>query len=482
MSVERRQATRWRDGGGVGIRGRLAVLLIGALMVVLGTAGALLVDRQTADAYDEANIQAATLVRTLSVPCSMALASGELEALDGYVAEVARAETELMRIRVAGMLDHRGRLIARAAPGRGRGGGGSGGSEDSGGSAGPARSLGFRDFLERASSSAQALWQRLRLDDGALVLYVSVPAVSGLRWGTLFASFDLTQLESRLEDSRRTLVAVGLGFTAAVLLALYLGLSWLVVRPLGRLARVAATIEAGDLRARAPASSEDELGRLGRAFNGMASRLQNYTSGLENVVESHSAELESRGRELQELRLRLESAEAALERTETLDRLTGLQTRHRFMERLDAELTRSARSGQPLVVALLDVDHFESVNATRGVLAGDRVLAGVAELVRDELRVSDVAARYAEDELVVLLLDTDSEAAGQAAEKIRLAVAAASWPCQDGRPDERVTVSIGLAGFPQAGNDATTLVEAAKSALRRAKTAGRNRWIDCHAR
>ena len=152
------------------------------------------------------------------------------------------------------------------------------------------------------------------------------------------------------------------------------------------------------------------------------------------------------------------------------------------MERLDAELTRSARSGQPLVVALLDVDHFESVNATRGVLAGDRVLAGVAELVRDELRVSDVAARYAEDELVVLLLDTDSEAAGQAAEKIRLAVAAASWPCQDGRPDERVTVSIGLAGFPQAGNDATTLVEAAKSALRRAKTAGRNRWIDCHAR
>jgi diguanylate cyclase (GGDEF)-like protein len=116
----------------------------------------------------------------------------------------------------------------------------------------------------------------------------------------------------------------------------------------------------------------------------------------------------------------------------------------------------------------MDVDHFKKFNDSCGHLAGDRVLAGVADVLREVTREIDTASRYGGEEFVVVLPETDLDAAVEIAERIRGSLAARIF---EGR---RVTLSVGAAEFPTHGEDAHTLIEAADAALYRAKDGGRN--------
>ncbi len=164
----------------------------------------------------------------------------------------------------------------------------------------------------------------------------------------------------------------------------------------------------------------------------------------------------------------------AAARTDTKTGLLNAGTWHRETVR---ELARAARGGHPLSVLLIDVDHFKLVNDTHSHLAGDQVLADLAQLLRDQLRPYDIVGRFGGEEFVATLPDTGGEVAAAAGERLRRRVA--EHPFGVGADDVvHVTVSIGVASDRGQITDPTELLAAADSALYRAKAAGRNCVMD----
>jgi diguanylate cyclase (GGDEF)-like protein len=163
-----------------------------------------------------------------------------------------------------------------------------------------------------------------------------------------------------------------------------------------------------------------------------------------------------------------------LRRQATVDELTGLANHRRFHEALEQEALRTARSGRPTGLALVDIDGFKAINDTYGHQFGDVVLEAVAEAVGGSCRATDVAARFGGDTLAVILSDTELEGAWTTGESIRRGVEALELSLPDGTP-LRVTVSVGVSALEPGGGDAATVIEAADIALYDAKRAGRNR-------
>ena len=160
----------------------------------------------------------------------------------------------------------------------------------------------------------------------------------------------------------------------------------------------------------------------------------------------------------------------------THDDLTGLLNRRAMLDRMQLEQRRSLRSGSPLLIAQLDIDHFKAVNDTHGHAAGDLVLQSFADTVRRNVRDTDVLARWGGEEFVLLLCDTPAADAVALMERLRQAVQAMQVPVAQGGQPITVTVSIGLARHTPADPLAGTL-ERADRALYAAKAGGRNRVV-----
>jgi diguanylate cyclase (GGDEF)-like protein len=151
------------------------------------------------------------------------------------------------------------------------------------------------------------------------------------------------------------------------------------------------------------------------------------------------------------------------------DSLTGLFN-HGFMEQLMADaINRCKRSGEPLSLLMIDVDHFKQVNDTFGHNTGDEVLVKLAQALSGKKRSTDYLARWGGDELVLLLTDTQLEGAENLAEKLRSMVESQVFP--QGR---QLTISIGASQY-QAGDKPANMVGRADAALYRAKRGGRNK-------
>jgi diguanylate cyclase (GGDEF)-like protein len=155
------------------------------------------------------------------------------------------------------------------------------------------------------------------------------------------------------------------------------------------------------------------------------------------------------------------------------DSLTGLPNRELLLDRLDHALARARRSGTPLAVVFLDLDHFKLVNDSLGHLAGDELLVAVAALLSSHLRQSDTAARLGGDEFVLVLEDLAGPAEAIAvAERL---LAASRQPVEVAGESVRSSLSIGIALATDDSTPSTLLAEA-DTALYRAKAAGRGRW------
>ena len=160
-------------------------------------------------------------------------------------------------------------------------------------------------------------------------------------------------------------------------------------------------------------------------------------------------------------------------RLATIDPLTGIANRQAVLDRVDNELARAMRFCHPLSVILLDLDHFKRVNDTHGHAAGDRVLREVGRLLAANVRAIDTAGRYGGEEFLVVLPETDADAAASVAEKLRRIIGRSVIELPDGEPIS-ITISAGVAGGSGAILRPDVLVRDADSALYSAKALGRD--------
>lgn len=210
---------------------------------------------------------------------------------------------------------------------------------------------------------------------------------------------------------------------------------------------------------------------------------QGETLGMFHIMSQHPQALsETKEQIARALAEQVGLALANLNLRETLqhqsirDPLTGLFNRRYLEEFLTQELARAQRKQQPIGVIMVDVDHFKRFNDTYGHDAGDYVLQAVGGILKEHIRGSDIACRYGGEEMNVILPESSIEETAMRAEEIRQAIAQLSLT-HNRQKLGGVTVSLGVAAFPQHGASSTALIQTADAALYRAKAAGRNRVV-----
>ena len=261
------------------------------------------------------------------------------------------------------------------------------------------------------------------------------------------------------EARRAQGIAIGVGLLVALLGA---AIAWLAARRISMdlyaLAKAAHEIGEGTAGASiVPSHSSREVQILSSALDRMTRRLLAHSQEMEETVRQRTQELQS--------------ANQALEMQARCDPLTGLLNRRGLGGQFDFAIALARRSGRPLSLLTVDVDHFKRVNDTHGHGVGDQVLQGLARTLQQRLRRSDVAARIGGEEFVALLPDTGLKEAQATADALRLAVAAQEYP-QVGH----ITISLGVSALRGGDEDgASALLQRADAALYQAKGEGRNR-------
>jgi diguanylate cyclase (GGDEF)-like protein len=180
------------------------------------------------------------------------------------------------------------------------------------------------------------------------------------------------------------------------------------------------------------------------------------------------------------LELKIEELEAAKDQLRQLavtDGLTELYNYRYFKEQLHQEISRAQRHKLHVSIAMIDIDYFKHYNDTHGHPAGDVVLKKIARLLHDNIRRIDVAARYGGEEFALILVETDKQAAGFVANKIRNLIEQHRFSFEETQPNGKLTISMGVATFPHDGQTPEELVAQADQRLYRAKKEGRNRVV-----
>ncbi len=199
---------------------------------------------------------------------------------------------------------------------------------------------------------------------------------------------------------------------------------------------------------------------------------------LSGADASITALIRERTRELEDSNRALREANGKLREMAVRDGLTGLFNHRSLMEHVDLEVARSLRYGREFSLLFMDIDDFKDINDRFGHATGDRVLARVAAQLfphpTEGLRHSDFAARYGGEEFCVILPETPLAGGLIKAERIRSSIESIDWSEAEPKIDRAITVSVGVAGFPNHGQDTTSILEAADAALYRAKRAGKN--------
>ena len=192
-----------------------------------------------------------------------------------------------------------------------------------------------------------------------------------------------------------------------------------------------------------------------------------WTPERESLLESY---LSAASTALSNLRLLQTMREQA-----NIDSLTGLYNR-RFLEEYARKLMAMARRKEsPLGFIMMDLDHFKSFNDIYGHEIGDHILRQFAKTVTQTMRETNLTARFGGEEFVVLLPDTGAKACVLVAERIRKAVTHMAVPSGTEKPLPQITVSLGIAVYPDHGTELEEVLQASDKALYESKRAGRNR-------
>lgn len=256
---------------------------------------------------------------------------------------------------------------------------------------------------------------------------------------------------------------LSLGFAVILLALLAAGILGFflangITRPVARIMAVVDRIGSGDKDARLDPDRDCVLYSLEVGINRMADKVALTQDQLQAQVDAATNALLAQ-KDLAELQARI-------------DPLTGLHNRRALLERAQLEMQRAHRYDAPLCLILMDLDFFKKVNDVHGHAAGDKVLIEVAYVLRQSIRDVDFVARLGGEEFVVLMPDTDIEAARQAAERMRQTIAVMQVEHETGA--SLCTASFGISGFQGGEADIGALMAEADRALYAAKAAGRD--------
>jgi len=192
------------------------------------------------------------------------------------------------------------------------------------------------------------------------------------------------------------------------------------------------------------------------------------------VLTQANAELDALNVSLTEANLQKTMLLDQLERQTYEDALTGLANRRRLDQRLDEEFARAARHGRPLALAIADLDNFKLVNDRYSHAVGDAALRSLAKLLSSQVRHTDLVARFGGEEFVLVLVESDADAALRVCEKLRMAVERHAWDAI--HPGLALTISIGVCADPKLPSHERMLAAADRN-LYLAKAGGRNRVV-----
>jgi diguanylate cyclase (GGDEF)-like protein len=264
------------------------------------------------------------------------------------------------------------------------------------------------------------------------------------------------------------------GLAAALLLAV---MGWYlagrIAGPMVAITAAARRIERGERGVSFPRiKGSDELAVLARALDSLVQSLVTREQQLQRLTEMHEQRVRERTAELEEANVRLEALS-------TTDALTSVANRGQFDQTLDREWRQLARTGEPLSLIMIDIDHFKAYNDTYGHQQGDECLRQVAAaLFHTATRAGDLVARYGGEEFGVILSHVTAAEAMLVAEKLRRAVFELRIPHKANPAAPGISISLGVATMiPQRDSDRADLVKMADWALYRAKADGRDRAV-----
>lgn len=290
--------------------------------------------------------------------------------------------------------------------------------------------------------------------------------VSGEKYGRVEIGFSTTAIQHLISNTRTK--SFGLAILNLVMVGIFsLALGYYLTRGLNALQQGTKQIAEGELGYQIQVKGKDELAQTAVSFNEMSAKLKHLDAERakkEAEIRQLNQALERR---VTERTAQLQDANMRLEYQSLHDSLTNLPNRALFHDRLSNTLSSAQRSNELFALIGLDLDLFKEINDTLGHHAGDLVLQHVAQACHKTLRESDTAARMGGDEFSILLPKvTDREHAMQVAQRV---LAAIKEPLQiDGRLVE-VSASLGIAIYPEHGDDELTLIMHGDAAMYEAK-------------
>ena len=300
--------------------------------------------------------------------------------------------------------------------------------------------------IRQTGSEAKGLWKE---SDAARFDVHTTNAIILLDQVDRTAAGEVRSLLAAAQNARRDFVVIVVilifvSLTIAGIGGVILARSILI--PLKTLEEGASRLGSGDLGHRIAMEGADEFTRLSQAFNTMADDIQGTHQRLADLA--------------------------------IRDSLTGLRNNGEFHRLLKAEIDRSLRYQHSFAVLMLDIDHFKRINDNYGHPAGDAAIRHLAAVLSSRLRPVDCVARYGGEEFAIILPETASAGAMQVAERLCRTIFESPLKI-DTQATITMSVSIGLAVFPEHASSSPELIALADSALYEAKRAGRNRVHAC---
>lgn len=279
--------------------------------------------------------------------------------------------------------------------------------------------------------------------------------VEKLGWGVIVSYPSKAAFRSAIY--LRNLIAIVTVLLSILIFCIVYRESKAITKPLEKLMEGVKRVADGDYHFNVNVSSNNEIGILADSFNAMVERIKDMR---EDILEKQE---------------KLEKANIELQIMAITDGLTKLYNHRYFQDCLGKAVSLAQQEVKSITLMILDIDYFKYYNDLFGHQAGDKLLEELAQLLIRELGPNDMVARYGGEEFTVILYDSDNRNGILAAEKIRAAVEAFPFPGREQQPDGKVTVSIGVASFPENAKSKEELVRLADEALYKAKCCSRNK-------